>query len=392
MSKRLYFLFLLASMPLLSMESPCNFQTISPESSDSDHELDFYSLKKELHKIIDYEPTRLPFAKVKEVHCPYQKIRAQLLDVIDEDADQQETLLNSIEFANRFCVKSPNKITPTTKTAHELAAVIVAQKHAKDQHFIDTYLSLGTDEAKFRDMLEATTSLADIEPVKKVLETYQKWYAPSTEWNSDLQEMALAHFSKKFGFHEKLKELALYCNTPGALRWLSKQKIACQTIPFEKLEKMLLEARVAFSDADEPKALALISVLNNTALKDETQNQLCRALSSAIVTVKALKNQAEMEHRIMDRIHILGHAGYDLRKQWGPILMKNALDNNLGSIAKTLELYRVDNPKKIEPTQKPVEFHCDNSEPVADFTCEPLPATKRKIQKDRYEADTWANQ
>ena len=327
MSKIYSFLLLLISIPALSMERPPNYQAPSSHNIEEDQQ-NFCELEKELFKIID-----------------------------EEDGDILDT---AIYVANKYRQRSKSiKKTDVNHSVDEIATALLEEKIAPEPKFesLDAknepvskitilYQSMTHHEEKLREILKASTSINDSESIKKVLAAYQKWYPYSPHWISDIHELTFNELTKKFGFHEKLKQMALEYKTAGSLTWLSKQKIACQTIPVEKLNELIIDARMALHNCDEPKTVALIGVLNKTSFKECAREALFKALAANIITINSLKNRADMATKIINRIHILGHAHYNFKESCNQSLMQHALQSGFPNIVSTLEHYGMHNPAR----------------------------------------------
>ena len=416
MSKIYYFIVLLLAMPVLNgMENHDNYE--ATQWIEETPELNFIRLEQELLKITDEkEQTPTLFSLDQD---SFANMRAEMLDMIDEDSEQDSILQRAIENARKYCpIKS--KKSHNVRSANEIAIEILSENYTEPKinfpidpknenvdRVIELYTQILQHGEKLHKILEAVQSMDEVTSVKKVLDEYLKRYPHSPEWNSDLHELTLNRLTQKFGFNETFKQMALQFNTAGALTWLSKQKIACQTIPAEKLNDLVIDARVAFHNCDTPKTLALISLLNKTSFKDSAREALCKALVGAVSTINELKNPKVMEPKVIARIHILGHAGYNLEKSCGPILMQQALKSGFPRIVSLLQQHGVTNPTKpalpfYQPRTTQVNedvIHLekmyakkDTGESLEDYIWKPCPSTKRKVAKDDPTDDTLADQ
>ena len=383
MSKFYCILALLASVPALGMQRHVSFEPTyyTDESTD----LNFTNLERELIKITDEDETKKPVA----VQDPYERIRATLLDIIDEDEQEEKVIERPVAPTAKSTPPSSHS-KKTTREPQDRKTEITPekfnyqtpeQKRAIVDLFYSQYSHILELQKSLKNAINKASSPKDIESVKQILNADQK--SQSAEWLSDVQENTLDELTAKFGFNDQCMQMALSYRTPGALTWLSKQEKACQTIPVKILEDLLTDTRVAFHNCDELKTVALIQLLNKTSFKNQTKEALFRALAANIQTIDSLKNKQEMLEKIMNRIHILGHAQYNFKEQ--PVLMKHALASGFPRIASMLEQYGLINPNRpclpFFVAEKP---HTNSS-----VTLEKIYA--KKDTGDRSEEFTWSS-
>jgi hypothetical protein len=383
MSKFYCILTLLAAMPALAMERPHDGANTNNES----FQLNFSDLEQELIRITD-EPQEKNFSPESIDQDPYARIRATLLDIIDDNESEKnipeqlvvptpKPMPSSYPTKNR--IQAPKEIK-SENTPQKFILQTPEQKKAIADLFYSQFAHIIKLEKSLKNAINTAASPKDIESIKQILDADQK--SQSAEWLSDVQENTLDELTAKFGFNDQCMQMALSYRTPGALTWLSKQEKACKTIPLKTLEELLTDARMAFHNCDELKTVALIKLLDNTSFKTQTKEALFRALAANIQTIDSLKNKQEMLEKIINRIHILGHAQYNFKEQ--PVLMKHALASGFPQIASMLEHYGLINPNRpCLPFFVPEKPHTNSS-----VTLEKIYAKKDTGQ--RSEEFTWS--